>query len=241
MIPALLPNRWPIFAFITIAAAGCSGENLLLPEPPGGENVVLSKAGGDGQVGTVGEQLQDPLVVLVMTTRDLPVRGRKVAFEFTTEAGHVTPDTAVTNDNGHAIARWELGTSTGLYSVRAKMADVEGESPTAEFSAEARAGVPDTLSPQSPVSQPGRMGQVVSSPPVVRVVDRFGNPVPDVPVAWTVLTGQGSVNESFTNTAGDGTTTVTWTLGERIGVHKLTAAIGDVTGSPVTFTVTVLF
>jgi hypothetical protein len=215
---------------------------LLLPEPPGGgENVEISKAAGDNQVGTVGEQLQDPLVVLVMTTRGLPARGRRVTFEFNTEAGLITPDTAVTNDEGHAVGRWELGTIPGHYTVVAKMADVDGESPAAEFAAEARAGTPDTLSPASSVSQPGRRGDVVNTPPVVRVVDRFGNPVPDIPVAWTVITGQGSVSEPFTNTGADGTTTVTWTLGERIGVHKLTAAIGKVTGSPVTFTATVLF
>ena len=235
-------SRWPIFALVAAGAAGCSGEHLLLPDPPGGgENVALSKFSGDSQVGIVGEQLQDPLVVLVKTARDLPAAGRMVAFEFTTEAGDVTPETAVTNDDGKAIARWQLGPTPGHLTVQAKMADVEGESQVAEFAAEAKAGVPDTLNPASPVSQPGRMGQMVESPPVVQVVDRFGNPVPDVPVAWTVLTGQGSVSEAITTTGDDGTTTVTWSLGERIGVHKLTAAIGRVTGSPVMFTVTVLF
>jgi hypothetical protein len=240
MIQALPRPRWPIFALVVAGVAACSGDHLLLPEPPGGENVVLSALTGD-QVGTVGERLQEPLVVEVMTTRDLPASGRKVAFEFTTEAGDITPDTAVTNSDGHAIAQWELGTTPGRYTVRAKMADIEGESPVAEFAAEARAGVPDTLNPASATSQPGRMDHVVTTPPVVRVVDRFGNAVPGVPVAWTVLTGQGSVSESFTNTGDDGTTTVTWTLGHRVGVHKLTAAIGDVAGSPVTFTATVLF
>ncbi|HEX7336756.1 MAG TPA: Ig-like domain-containing protein [Gemmatimonadales bacterium] len=230
-----------------MAGAAACGSDLLLPEPPGGgDNVALSKVGGDGQTGTVGEALPAPLVVEVRTSRDEPAPGRMVAFEFTTEAGVVTPNTAVTNDAGQAVARWELGTQPGAHTVTARMADVEGESPVAEFTAEARPASPDTLRAQSSVSQPGRRGSAVGTPPVVRVVDRFGNPVADVPVAWTVLTGQGTVSEPITPTGADGTSTVTWTLGSRIGVHKLTAAVGGaggkpVTGSPVTFTVTVLF
>ena len=241
MIRTISPSRWPIFALIGAGALGCGGD-LLLPDPPGGGgNVALSKVTGDNQTGTVGEKLADPLVVLVMTSRNEPAPSRKVAFEFTTEAGNVTPDTAVTNDVGQAVGRWILGTQPGSYTVRARMADVEGESPVTEFTALAKAGAPDTLSPRSPLSQPGRKGREVNTPPGVRVVDRFGNPVAGVAVAWTVVTGKGAVSESITQSGADGTTTVTWTLGERAGVQKLTAAIGPVNGSPVTFTATVLF
>jgi hypothetical protein len=73
------------------------------------------------------------------------------------------------------------------------------------------------------------------------VVDRFGNPVEGVPVAWQVTAGQGTVSEPISTTKADGTATVGWTLGNRIGVHKLTAAIGTVYGSPVTFTANVFF
>jgi hypothetical protein len=77
---------------------------------------------------------------------------------------------------------------------------------------------------------------------VVRVVDRFGNPVPDAAVAWQVTSGQGDVSAGSTPTDATGKATVTWTLGNRIGVQKLTAATsGSVTGAPVTFTATVLF
>jgi len=73
------------------------------------------------------------------------------------------------------------------------------------------------------------------------VVDRYGNPVPDVSVAWQVTAGQGQVGALATMTDVDGKASVAWTLGNRIGVQKLTAATGSVTGSPITFTVTVLF
>jgi hypothetical protein len=220
---------------------GCSS-NLTLPEQStGDETVALTKVDGDAQIGTVGEALQEPLVVQVLTDRQEPAEGRRVVFEPSSDpvAGQVTPDTAVTNEAGMAIARWVLGTAPGSYAVVAKLVDVEGQ--LQEFRAEAKAAAPDTLSPETPLAQPGRREHAVGTPPAVRVVDRFGNPVAGIPVAWQVTAGQGEVSEPISTTGADGNATVQWTLGNRIGVHKLTAAIGSVSGSPVTFTATVLF
>lgn len=224
---------------LTAGALGC-GSDILLPDPPGGgENVALAKVAGDSQTGTVGERLAGPLVVQVLTPRDLPAQGRLVAF--TSSAGEVSPDTATTNDDGEASAQLVLGSQPGTHTITARVADVEGESQVMEFTALAEPAAPDTLSAQTAISQPGRRGQDVGAAPVVRVVDRFGNPVPDVAVAWNVVTGQGVVSEPITQTGADGTTSVRWTLGSRLGLHKLIAAIGEVEGSPVTFTATVLF
>jgi hypothetical protein len=118
---------------------------------------------------------------------------------------------------------------------------VENETQVAEFRAEAKPAAPDTLSAQTPRAQPGRRQREVGTPPVVRVVDRYGNPVEAVPVAWQVTAGEGEVDQPIAQTDADGKATVKWTLGNRIGTHKLTATIGNVTGSPVTFTATVLF
>lgn len=220
---------------------GCGGD-LLLPDPPGGgENVVLSKVDGDNQVGVVGERLELPLVVQVMTARGLPATGREVQFVFTDAAGAVTPALAITNDQGQAIANWELGPEPGAQTVAAQLVVGDSGAQTQEFTAEARPAAPDTLSAQSPTSQPGRRGQLVGTQPVVRVVDRFGNPVPEVPVAWQVNVGEGSVSEAITRTNADGTSTVEWTLGNRVGVQRLTASVGPISGSPMSFTATVLF
>ena len=238
--PRLLSN-W--LALILVAgAAGCSSGELLLPEPPGGgENVALSKFDGDNQLGMVGEQLPKPLIVSVRTARDLPAAEREV--EFVTIAGdlEIARVTAITDSQGNASIHCMLGTVPGDYVIQAKLIDVEGEPQVQEFLATARPGLPDTLSATSPVTQPGRRARPVAIPPSVRVVDRFGNPVPEALVAWQVTSGEGEVSESFTRTVQDGNATVDWTLGNRIGVHKLTAAVEQPTVSPVTFTVTVLF
>jgi hypothetical protein len=231
-----------VFVVVVVAGVLGCGSDLLLPEPPGGgENVALSKVDGDGQIGTVGEALQEPLIVQVLTERQHPAPGRRVAFGLgpDSSAGQVTPDIAVTNEAGLATARWQLGTAPGSHVVVARLLDVEGTAQ--EFRADARAAPPDTMSPQSVLAQPGRMQRAVGTPPVVRIVDRYGNPVENVPVAWHVTSGGGAVESPITATDAEGKASVEWTLGGRIGVHKLVADIGSVTGSPVTFTATVLF
>jgi len=202
----------------------------------------LTKFDGDQQTDTVGKLLPRPLIVRVVAG-DQPAQGRKVAFVLTGDppAGTITPDTATTDSEGKAVAHWTLGTTPGDYLVVAHLVGDETATQVAEFRAAAKAGAPATLSPRSVQSQAGRRGQPVADPPAVRVVDRFGNPVPDASVAWQVTSGQGEVGAPSTTTDADGKTTVAWTLGNRIGVQKLTAAIGAAAGSPVTFTATVLF
>ena len=229
---------------ILAGAAGCGGD-LLLPDPPGGgDNVALSKVDGDNQEGVVGEPLLKPLIVQVLTARDLPAMGRTVEFVFTSASGVVTPAQAITNNAGQVIANWELGTEPGPQSVVAQLVVSDTTAPQVEeFTAQAKPAPPDTLSAMSATSQPGRRGKKVDAAPVVRVVDRFGNPVPQVQVAWQVIVGEGKVGEAITLTTDDGTSTVDWTLGKRVGVQRLTATVGPgvIAGSPVSFTASVFF
>lgn len=242
-----MATRFPLasqaLVLILSGVVGCGGD-LLLPDPPGGgENVALSKVGGDNQEGVVGEQLQRPLKVQVLTARGLPATGRDVEFVFTSTSGEVTPAQTVTNSEGQAIANWRLGTEPGPQTVAAQLVVGDAEPQTEEFTAQAKPAAPDTLSAKSRTSQPGRRRNKVEAQPVVQVVDRFGNPVPAVSVAWQVTVGEGEVSEAITLTGDDGTTTVEWTLGNRRGVQRLTATVGPgpITGSPVSFTATVLF
>jgi hypothetical protein len=243
-----MPHTTPLFVrralcLLVAGTLGC-GSDLLLPTPPGGgENVALTKVTGDDQTGTVGEELSVPLVVQVLSSRSQPVVDRKVAFVLTTDAaaGVVSPDTAVTNAAGQATARWVLGTAPGAHVVVAQLVGGEADNQAAEFHAAAKPAAPDTLRASSALAQPGRRKTEVRTMPAVHVVDRFGNPVEGVPVAWQVTAGGGQVQEPITTSDAAGDATAHWTLGDRIGVHKLTAAIGSVSGSPVTFTATVLF
>jgi hypothetical protein len=231
-----------VLVVLMAGTLGC-GSDLTLPDTGGsGQGVVaVTKVQGDAQQGPVGEKLAQPLVVKVLGAGDRPAEGIEVAFELSdAAAGTVDPRTAVTNSVGEAVANWTLGTVPGSYTVVARLVGEE-EPTTAEFTAAAKPAAPDTLSAQVPLDQPGRRQQQVKDAPRVRVADRFGNPVPDVPVAWQVIAGEGTVANPITTTDTEGQTSVQWTLGNRIGYHKLTATIGTGTGSSVTFTAVVYF
>jgi hypothetical protein len=235
-------NARRVLVVLWAGALGCSSD-LLLPDPSGGGQLIgaLTPVNGE-QSGTVGELLPAPLVVKVLTQSEEPAAGVEVAFELLDPAaGTVTPPKTTTNSAGEAVAQWTLGTVPGSYVVVARLLGGEASDQVVEFHAAAKPGSPDTLSSLTPLAQPGRREQRVSSTPQVRVVDRFGNPVPGVPVVWQVMAGEGSVTSPITQTDAAGHASVEWTLGNRIGVHKLTAAIEEATGSPVTFTATVLF
>jgi hypothetical protein len=242
-----MPHTTPLsvrraLAFLLAGALGC-GSDLLLPDPPGAdEHVAMSKLDGDAQIGTVGEQLPGPLVVQVFTEAREPAPGHKVAFALTDPlAGTVTPDTAETDGQGRAMAQWVLGTTIGPKVATAHLVSDTTEAQIAEFTATAKAAAPDTLSAQSAQVQPGRRKEEVGAPPQVRVVDRYGNPVQEAEVSWRVTAGKGQVTEPTTRTDAEGKASTHWTLGNTRGVQKLTASVGDVTVSPVTFTATVLF
>jgi hypothetical protein len=221
---------------------GC-GSDLVLPDtPPSQENVALTKLNGDAQIGSVGETLANPLMIKVVTESQQPAAGLEVSFELADPAaGIVSPPTATTNTEGEAVTYWKLGTLPGSYTATARLVGAEGDDKITEFSATAKPGAPDTLSPQTPLGQPGRRSQPVATPPQVRVADRFGNPVPDVSVAWQVTAGQGTVSSPITTTDALGVASTEWTMGNLRGVQKLTAAIESAHGSPITFTATVLF
>ena len=89
--------------------------------------------------------------------------------------------------------------------------------------------------------QRGTVGAPLPDPLVVRVADRFGNPVSGAVVTWEGTAGGGDLSQQESETNADGTTAVSWHLGEQVGIQRATAAMPGVTGSPVTFSAVVLF
>jgi Bacterial Ig-like domain (group 1) len=230
----------PLATLSVVAQLGCGGD-LSLPTDSGA-GVDLSIVEGDGQIGTVGQELPEPLVVIV-EAGGAPIEGHRVAFVVRSDgaAGEIDPDTAVTGPDGRAMAHWVLGPEAGTHEVEARLVVSEPAPPTAVFEVSAIAGDPDSVRAVSPVSQPGRIGQPTIDDPTVLVVDQFGNPVGGAEVDWEVIAGRGVVSSSQSATGVNGQASVTWTLGLGIGVQKLTARVDGAHGSPVAFTATVLF
>jgi hypothetical protein len=226
---------------LTIGLLSCSGDLTLPSSTAAGLTLTLLQ--GDQQTGTVGQALDTAVVVQVSTDGGTPIAGRKVAFVATgNDTQGFEPDTAVTNAQGQAVTRWVLGTAAGDYSAEARIVAL-GDSavPVVPIHAAARAGAPDTLRAVGPTNQPGRRHQELDQPLVVMAVDRFGNPVEGASVQWRAGESDGQTSQETTPTAVDGTASVTWTLGDQIGVQQATAEVLGASGSPVTFTAIVLF
>ena len=93
----------------------------------------------------------------------------------------------------------------------------------------------EALQAVSSLTPTGTAGGTASPAPTVIVVDAFGNPVPDVSVAFVPGTASGSVSASPVLTGVNGQAVVTWTLGVVAGTQTLTASSGSLVGSPITF------
>jgi alpha-tubulin suppressor-like RCC1 family protein len=103
--------------------------------------------------------------------------------------------------------------------------------PTLVSRADATPGAPVAIQPASisMTPQSGSAGAALPLVPTVVVRDGVGNPVANVTVTWTVLSGGGSVGSATSQTAVDGTATATsWTLGATIGVQMLQASVSGV-------------
>ncbi len=226
-------------AVLLIGLLSCGGDLTLPGSSAAGLRVDVVK--GDNQQGAVGQPLPDPVVVVVKTDAGALMAGTRVDFVAQSAgAGGFDPATTVTNSIGEASTRWVLGTAPGVYTAEARVvASDTSIQPVASFQAAAVAGAPDTLRPVGPTSQPGRRGQPLAQPLVVKTVDEFGNPVPGAQVNWA--TDEGELSAETSVTGADGTASVTWTLGDEIGFQKATAKVEGATGSPVTFTSVVLF
>jgi hypothetical protein len=231
----------PAAALLVMGLASCGGDLTL----PGGSaaGLGLEVLRGNGQSGAVGEALPDPVVVRVVTDAGTPMIGRKVAFAASGGGAEgFNPDTAVTDSKGEALTHWVLGTSPGTYLGEARIV-AEGDTvvKSVSFQADAVPGDPDTVRAAGPTTQPGRRGETLADSLTVVVVDRFGNPVGGAQVEWKPLNGDGQVSEASALTGPDGVSSVTWTLGSRVGVQKLETKVGGAEGSPVAFTAVVLF
>ncbi len=226
---------------LLLVLAGCSND-LTLPSNSG-SGLGLSPLRGDGQRGTVGSPLPDPLVVRVTSSGGAGVAGRRVAFLPIGEgsADRLEPDTALTNSSGEASSTWVLGPQAGQQRVEAQLVAADTAPEPVTFSAEAVAAAPDSLSGASALSRAGRRGSELSDSLVVRVADRFGNPVSGALVSWEIMAGGGELSLGESETGAHGTTAVSWDLGDQVGIQRATAAMPGVTGSPVTFTAVVLF
>lgn len=184
---------------------------------------AITRVSGDAQAAPVGGALGQPLVIRVTDRHGSGVGGVAVAFSVA-GGGSVTRANVVTNTTGHAQAVWTLGITSGAQAVQASSGTLVG-SPVA-FTATATSGPIESLEAVSGTMQSGAAGVLLGTPIVVRARDVHGNPVPAVPVRWSVAVGGGTLQGTQALTDSAGRAETRWTLGAVPGANRLSVEAG---------------
>lgn len=208
-----------LVAASVIAASGCRSVADL-----GGSPSSIVVAAGGNQTASVGTRVAIAPSVRVQDANGSAIANVTVRFAVASGGGSLTGDSATTDASGRAtVGQWVLGTSPGTNTLRAT---VGGTSLAAIISATAvvGSGVAVRLSGQQ--GYVALVGQTVSPPPAVLVIDTYGNPVPGTTVTFTISQGGGSLTGATTTANGSGIAQVgSWTLGATAGVNTLRAQI----------------
>lgn len=98
---------------LLVGAIGCA-DGLSPAGPPS----RLTVTGGDGQWGSPGLDLSAPLGVELLDAKGRPVVGTSVSWT-ALDGGTITPAVSVSDADGRAAARWQLGTGSGVHHAQA--------------------------------------------------------------------------------------------------------------------------
>ncbi|PYO79880.1 MAG: hypothetical protein DMD67_01715, partial [Gemmatimonadetes bacterium] len=198
-----------------------------------GAAATLAKFSGDNLTGQVGTTLSTPHVVLVTDANGNPVPNVTIGWSPATGGGSVNPTSSVTGADGKASTTRTLGPIPGTQTTTASASGLT----TVTFSITAQVGGATQMVFADSSVRHDTVGQTVTGPLAVKVMDALNNPVQGVTISWTVLNGGGSVNPTSSITGSNGIATTTWTLGTAISPTDSTQfAQASGVASPLTFT-----
>ncbi len=221
---------------------GCDSSPLLFPEAVGVEllgSVGLPSSPLDGLVDAV---VSPGPSLVVVDARGNPVPGARVRVfpAPSSGGGGATLDTRdyVSDRQGRVVVEgWRLGEVAGPYELRGQlMTGDEGVAPPSVgaddlvIRALARPGAPAFLRwiPAQSETPIALVNQLLPEIPTVRATDRFGNPIPQLPVEFRALVGGGSpgVSQVFTDAQGEARP-LTWRMGAEVGPQALEARLAE--------------
>jgi len=200
---------------------------------------TLLEVRGNGQKGSVGQILPEPIIVKVIDKDGNPVAGKAVRFDVTFGGGTVDERSTVTlssNEFGEAAVTWRLGPSAGPHTVRISSTNLIG-SPL-DYRGEAGSGRPENLLIYNGQDAAGDVG-ASSTPMCVRVTDASNNGVDGVEVLFELVRGTGSlapnspVLQAVTRDGGFACATVTF--GSEAGYRRVIVSASGLRGSPAIF------
>lgn len=232
-------SQWGAILLATVVwIAGCDGATEPTgAQPPGVEPpraeppspARIEAATATDLTGTVGTDIAPAPTVRAVDAQGGPVRGVSISFRISFQAGSgggtITNPSTETDAQGLAsVEKWTLGTTAGPYDLTASSA---GLAPVV-FTARAEPGPVAQIATVSGDGQIAGLGEKLLKPLRVGVADSFGNPIAGAPVTFTVIAGDGSIENSPVVTDSDGLAeSGAWTLGPTPGVQQVRAESGS--------------
>lgn len=223
----LTTRRRQLISLAAVALVACHKDTTAPATPPPRIPATMLIVAGQSQSGTVGAQLPTPLRVRVLDSSNAPLGGQVVNFHVVSGGGQMFAGVNVTDDSGVAQDLWTLGIHLAdSQRVEARAVDNKtGAALTfATFSAIPLPGLPDTIVKVHGDSQAGAPSTALADSLMVRVADRYGNPVVGATVSWTTPVGGGSLAPPMSTVDSAGRAWSRWVLGARLDTVQLASA-----------------
>lgn len=205
---------------LALPVAACGGG-----DGGGGNNetVVLTKDGGDAQIGQVATLLPTQLRVRVQRG-GANASGETVSWS-TGGNGTVDPTSSVTDGNGIATTSWTLGNTSGVQSVVAASGGND-----ATFTATATPGPAVSFGIASGDGQSAGVNTAFGQVLATQVTDQFGNGIDGITVNWSVQSGDVTLASAASVTNVQGLAAMQVTAGPTTGAAVVRATTGAVAG-----------
>lgn len=205
-------------AWLAACGGGDDGGSTVTPPPPVAvASLDLTATTTEPAVGT-----PVPVTAHARDASGSPAAGVQIEFAVGASSGSVSPASATTDASGAASATWLVATVPGQQTLTARSAGV-----SKDLTVTAVPGPPARVAADGQTEIVASAGAILADAVAVVARDRFGNPTPDVEVAFQVVAGDGAANPAVERTDTAGRASTTWTLGAAPGRNVLDASVGD--------------
>jgi hypothetical protein len=209
-----LAGGWLLSGSLLVFASGC-GSGVITPSEP----TVLEVVAGNHQTAEVGAALPVTVVLKASNARG-PMANITITVTPGSGSGSISPSSLTTGTDGTAQFSWTLGTRAGTQSLSAKAGATRPV--TANLTATANPGPVDQIAAASEAVQPVVVGHAVPVRPVVRVTDRYQNPISGVAINFQPDLGASVLTGTSQLTDAEGKATLgSWTIGTDAGSYTV--------------------
>lgn len=203
-----------------------------------GPAATVAVVSGANQAPLVGHALATPLVVRVSDAHANPIIGATVTFTAPSSGASATPTspTATTAADGTAQVTATATTIAGAYSVTASVTGAT----SASFPQINHADVPTTMTVGSTSSpQTALVLTAFGAPLTITVADHYGNPTPNIAIAFTGPTtgAHATLSAPSATTDATGIASITAIASATSGAYVVLAAVAGI-GDPVALSLT---